>query len=265
MKKVHNTCHKGKGMPIVFQAIMPEGLVRDYRRRSSAENQQVLPEDNNFCKENSTATDIEGSSNLCDDRAGNKIVVSLFTKLTRGRATYSTFSLRANISTKNRNALLFDMQRLNQISTNDIVVTFYSKIEGDFIGVKPHFVIETYLLSIRLRRVPIIDKDTISEEIKWAFDRVGTIIIIKLLLYKGTPIHSDQWVIIFNITEDVKLAEQMPRYVNIMDQKFKKHKNKQSGRYVKPKPVREMVEEKTGNPYINRSQNGELREATEIE
>ncbi|CAG8803687.1 12723_t:CDS:2, partial [Racocetra fulgida] len=66
------------------------------------------------------------------------------------------------------------------------------------------------LLSVRLRRVPIMDKDTISDEIKWAFDG-------------------------------------------------------QSGRDVEPEPVRETVEEKTGNPYINRSQNSELREATEIE
>ncbi|CAG8539044.1 1372_t:CDS:2 [Ambispora leptoticha] len=139
MKKVHNTRQKGEGMPIVLQATMPEGTnaqvdafqansdtnttdstsqdwLEIMEREAAAENQQVPPEDNNFRKENSTATDIEGSGNLCDDRA-----------------------------------------------------------------------------------------------------------------------------------------------------EFKEHKNKQSGRDVEPEPVRETVEEKTGNPYINRSQNSELREATEIE
>ncbi|CAG8458031.1 10370_t:CDS:1, partial [Racocetra fulgida] len=184
-------------MPIVLQATMPEGTnaqvdafqansdtnttdstsqdwLEIMEREAAAENQQVPPEDNNFRKENSTATDIEGSGNLCDDRAGEttshdlhlgtshtnvvaepsiegkpknkthsqetKSWSGLFTKLTRGRATYSTFSPRANISTKNRNALLFDIQRLNQISTNDIVATLYGKMGGDFIGAKPHFV-----------------------------------------------------------------------------------------------------------------------------
>lgn len=154
---------------------------------------------------------------------------------------------------------MFDIQKLNKISINDIVSTLYGKMGADFIGAKPHFVRGTRmyleiifadeqkmrkyakegidifqqtfygyissrsnqeLLLVRLRRVPITDKEVITEEIKEVFENVGTIKAIKPLLYEGTPIQSDQWVIIFDITEDSKLTQQIPRYINILDQKF---------------------------------------------
>ncbi|CAG8525247.1 26764_t:CDS:2, partial [Dentiscutata erythropus] len=39
------------------------------------------------------------------------------------------------------------------------------------------------------------------------------------LLYESTPIQSDQWVVIFDITNDANLTLRIPRYINIMDQK----------------------------------------------
>lgn len=42
---------------------------------------------------------------------------------------------------------------------------------------------------------------------------------IKPLLYEGNPIQSDQWVVIFDITEDGDLTQRIPRYINILNQK----------------------------------------------
>ncbi|RIB13103.1 hypothetical protein C2G38_2198781 [Gigaspora rosea] len=200
---------------------------------------------------------------------------SFFTKLTRGRTTFSTYSPKINISTKNNNALMFDIQKLNKISTNDIVSTLYGKMGKDFIGAKLHFVrgTRTYLeiifvddhrirkytkkeinifqqtffgyissrsnqelLLVRLRRVPITDKEVITEEIKGVFENVGNIKAIKPLLYEGTPIQLDQWVIIFDIT------------------KFKELKHKQVTRERALENAQKNVKERVENPYINSSQ-----------
>ncbi|CAG8728872.1 5989_t:CDS:2, partial [Racocetra fulgida] len=348
MKKVHITRSKGERSPTLLQTTTLEEIIE---HEAAAENQQTQLETNDFCEENSTAMDIEDAETSIKGKIENKTHLQetkswsgLFTKLTKGRATYSTFSTRANISTKIRNALLFDIQKLNQISTNDIVATLYGKMGGDFIGAKPHFVKGTRmyleiiftdeqrmkdyskkgmdmfqqtfygyissrtnqdLLSVRLRRVPIMDKEIISEKIRWVFDSVGTIMAIKPLLYKGTPIQSDQWVIIFDVTEDTNLTERIPRYVNIMDQKvvtewkeapklcffcdgeghmkrdcdqlkeanklnqhykeFKALKNKQTRRDEVLEPDRETVEERTGNSYVNKSQNNESQEVAVTE
>ena len=270
----------------------PSDWIEIMEREAVEKNQQREAETNDFREENSTVIGVEGSGNLYDGRSGEasspdlhtginiinrgtvtnivrnegKVTSSkeannwtgLFTKLTRGRATYSTFSPRVNITTKNNNALMFDIQKLKEISMNEIVSTLYSKIGTDFIGAKPHFVkgVRSYLeiifsneckmrqyakdginmfrqtfygymstrssqelLSVRLRRVPITDKEVITEEIKAVFGRIGTIMAIKSLLYEETPIQSDQWVVIFDATEDYCLTSRIPRFVSIMDQK----------------------------------------------
>ncbi|CAG8590234.1 8561_t:CDS:2, partial [Cetraspora pellucida] len=237
-KKNEEGHHKGKGMSIVLQVTMPEGTntqVDAFQANSDTNMTDSMSQDWLEIME-----DIEGSGNLCDDRAGAKL------HFVKGTRMYLEI-------------IFTDEQKMREYTKKGIDMfqqTFYDHISSRT---------NQDLLSVRLRRVPIMDKDTISEEIKWAFDEVGTIMAIKPLLYEGTPIQSDQWGIIFDITEDAKLAERMPRYVNIIDQKFKKHKNKQSERDVEPEPVRETVEEKTEIPYINRSQNSELCKATEIE
>ncbi|CAG8490778.1 16584_t:CDS:2 [Gigaspora margarita] len=97
-------------------------------RETTAENLQKQREDG----VNSTNTDVGPALN---EATKNKVPTKeskswsgLFTKLTKGRATYSTFSPRINISMKNNNALMFDIQKLNNISTNDIVSTLYGKM-----------------------------------------------------------------------------------------------------------------------------------------
>ena len=343
----------------------------------AAENLQRELEVDDTPAKNSTGFGVEGSGNLCDGRSGevtspdlhtgssinidaisdsnkkirndvpNKETKSwsgLFTKLTRGKATYSTFSPRINISTKNNNALMFDIQKLNKISINDIVSTLYGKMGADFIGAKPHFVRGTRmyleiifadeqkmrkyakegidifqqtfygyissrsnqeLLSVRLRRVPITDKEVITEEIKEVFENVGTIKAIKPLLYEGTPIQSDQWVIIFDITEDSKLTQRIPRYINILDQKvvtewkeapklcffcdgeghikrdcnqlkeannlsrqykeFKELKNKQVTKEETLVPVQDIEAEKTENTSHNSNQEPTVQETEVVE
>ncbi|CAG8780256.1 3799_t:CDS:2, partial [Gigaspora margarita] len=233
----------------------------------------------------------------------NKTWSSLFTKLTKGKATYSSFSLRSNINTKNNNALIFDIQKLSNISTNDIISTLYSKIGADFIGAKPHFVrgarsyieiifadskhMKKYakegivifqqtlygfistrsnkeILTVKLKRVPIAARDKISEEIKEAFGNIGTILAIKPLLYEGTPIQSDQWMVVFDVTNDEDLVQRIPRYVNIMEQKKAARELKQQYKeYKEIKKNHAMVSNPTS--VIQQSQEDEqeaLQETT---
>lgn len=183
---------------------------------------------------------------------------SLFTKLKSGKATYSSFAPRDKIHTKNDNALIFNIQSLENISINDIVAALYAKIGDDLIAAKPHYkrgkrlyleVIFTspekqqmyaargivifkqtllgYIpvnlrcsfLPVRLRNVPMGHKDRISNLIKEATEDFGKISSIKPMVYEGTPVCTNQWIVIFETTEDPDLIKRIPRYTHIWDQK----------------------------------------------
>ncbi|CAG8710129.1 24714_t:CDS:2, partial [Dentiscutata erythropus] len=158
-------------------------------------------------KDNSMALSMESSSNISEIRSGDELShdlqegatslnkstdkkvstpfakpwSSLFTKLTKGRATYSTFSSQANINTKNNNALMFDIQCLKDVSINEIVAMLYSKIRTDFIekytkeGITMFqqtfysFISSRHnhsILLVRFRKVPIAMREEISKEIQ---------------------------------------------------------------------------------------------------
>ncbi|CAG8773429.1 38133_t:CDS:1, partial [Gigaspora margarita] len=146
-----------------------------------------------------------------DRRVNNqkKPWTSLFAKLTRGASTYSTFSVRNQITTKNNRAAIFDIRTLNNISMTDIVVVLNKSIGKDILGLKPHFTkgIRTHLeiifksydnvqkystegislfnqtflgyiptnsrnsyLSVKLKNVPIDFQESITKEIKDTFE-----------------------------------------------------------------------------------------------
>ncbi|CAG8558105.1 13674_t:CDS:2, partial [Gigaspora margarita] len=134
---------------------------------------------------------------------------SLFTKLTRGPSTYSTYSVRNQITTKNSRAAFFEICTLIYLSMNKIAVVLNKCIGNDIIGIKPYFTkgVRTHLeiifkfrkniqkystnginmfnqtfldyiptnsrnsyLSIKLKNVPIDFQDDIMKEICETFD-----------------------------------------------------------------------------------------------
>src|SRR5260364_74810 len=62
-------------------------------------------------------------------------------------------------------------------------------------------------------------KDHISNLIKEATEDFGKISSIKPMVYEGTPICTNQWIVIFEMTEDPDLIKRIPRYTHIWDQK----------------------------------------------
>jgi hypothetical protein len=183
---------------------------------------------------------------------------SLFAKVKRGQSTFSSFSPRNNIKSKNENALILDIQNLN-CSLNDIMVSLYETAGRDIVAAKPHINrgARTHLeliftskdklklyatrgveifnrsyygyiptdtrrsfLSVKIRNVPLGNKEHISEEIKEAFNDIGKIASIKPLLIEGTPYLTDQWIITFETTDDSDLEERIPRFYILLDNKI---------------------------------------------
>jgi hypothetical protein len=75
-------------------------------------------------------------------------------------------------------------------------------------------------LPVKIRNVPLNDKNLISEAIKDAFDGVGKIASIKPLLIEGTPYLTDQWIIIFDTTNDSDLENRIPRFYILQENKI---------------------------------------------
>ncbi|CAG8719308.1 12003_t:CDS:2, partial [Racocetra fulgida] len=93
---------------------------------------------------------IEGSRNLeseeviADAQSSEPIYIlkkwtSLFTQLRQRQATFSKYTPRVEITTKNNNALIFDIRSMDDIQINNIISILYSKIGNDLVEVKPHY------------------------------------------------------------------------------------------------------------------------------
>jgi hypothetical protein len=155
---------------------------------------------------------------------------SLFAKVKRGQSTFSSFSPRNNIRSKNDNALILDIHNLNG-SLNEIMISLYETAGRDIIAAKPHVNrgsrthleliftneeklkyyatkgVEIYnrtyyghipvdsrrsFLPVKIRNVPLGDKEFISERIKNVFENFGKIASIKPLLIEATSYLTDQ-------------------------------------------------------------------------
>ncbi|CAG8629058.1 21676_t:CDS:2, partial [Racocetra persica] len=85
------------------------------------------------------------SEEVAPDAQSNKPIktprkwTSFFTQLRRGQATFSKYTPRIKITTKNNNALIFDIRSMNDIQMNDIISTLYNKIDNALVGAKPHY------------------------------------------------------------------------------------------------------------------------------
>ncbi|RIB16455.1 hypothetical protein C2G38_2038568 [Gigaspora rosea] len=316
MKKVHNTRSKDREMIATLQTTTPkekEAEITTPSTNSSAsttgstssdwieiikhetatiELQRQHEVDDNLTK-NSTGFVVEGSENLCNDQS---VIMNLFSIIHLKMTSEDKFDLADLLRFTSETNLLDENL---DFSKQPQIVECNGQARNLFLHVKiwdfsRNIRSNQELLSVRLRRVPITDKEVITKEIKGVFENVGDIKAIKPLLYKGTPIQSDQWVVIFDITEDSDLTQQIPRYINIMDQKvviewkeapklcffcdgeghikrdcrqlrnannlrqnykeFKELKNKQVLREGTLENAQKTVKEKKENPYTDSSQ-----------
>ena len=182
---------------------------------------------------------------------------SLFPKLKSGQSTYSSFTPGRSIRSNNNNALIVDVQGL-QLSFNEIMTSMFEHVKYDVSAAKQHFTkgkrshleltfvnaetrryyathginIEnkTYygyvptdgrktFLPIKCRNVPLGNKLDISDALQRAFEDVGKIASIKPLLIDGTPYATDQWIIVFETTNDPELENNIPWFTYVMDNK----------------------------------------------
>jgi hypothetical protein len=189
-------------------------------------------------------------ANTDTPQVGKKQWSSLFAKLKRGQSTYSASSLRNSIKSKNDNTLVFNIRSLNY-SFNKIMISLHEYTGQDVVAAKQHFVKgdRTYLelafasnerlkyyaskgivifnqtyygfiptdnrksfLPIKIRNVPLNNKERVSKAILETFENFGKITAIKPLLIEGTPYATDQWVIIFETTDDPELEARILCY-----------------------------------------------------
>jgi hypothetical protein len=182
---------------------------------------------------------------------------SWFPKLKSGQSTYSSFTPGRSIRSNNNNALIIDIQGL-QLSFNEIMTSMFEHVKYDVSAAKQHFTkgkrthleltfvnaevrkyyatnginIEnkTYygyvptdgrktFLPVKCRNVPLGNKLDISDALQKAFEYVGKIASIKPLLIDGTPYATDQWIIIFETTNDPEIENNIPRFTYVMDNK----------------------------------------------
>src|SRR5260364_67974 len=68
--------------------------------------------------------------------------------------------------------------------------------------------------SIKCRNVLLGDKDEISDALRNAFENIGNVLSIRPLLIEGTLYLSDQWVVVFDTTDDSSLEERIPRFTH---------------------------------------------------
>src|SRR5690242_13240580 len=121
------------------------------------------------------------------------------------------------VITKNRRThleIILPNEEKQQFYAAEGLTVFQQTLQG-YIPVN----IRRNFLSVRLRNAPMDKKEHISEKIKEAFQDIGTISSIKPLVYKGTSVLSDQWVVIFETTEDPDLPSRISRFTDIWDHK----------------------------------------------
>ncbi|CAG8730000.1 1305_t:CDS:2 [Dentiscutata erythropus] len=209
MSKIHNTRAKSRETKSSSKeeklALEPSSSICSEMNSTSTDWAKILECENTVYITNVLSTDAKNfaTSNKDNSTALSMESDELSHNLQEGATSLNkSTNKKANINTKNNNALMFDIQCLKDISINEIVAMLYSKIGTDFISAKPHFVKGTYSYlelifakNIRLRKVSIAKREEISKEIQEVFRNIGTILAIKPLLYEGTPIQSDQWVV----------------------------------------------------------------------
>ena len=152
-----------------------------------------------------------------------------------------------------------DIQNLNNIATNDIIASLAVSLGEDLIAAKTHMSrgkrtsleivlknkekVQYYaakgislfkqtffgyipinlnrsFLTIKLKNTPMGNITNISDSILLAFQDIGQIDSIKPLLFEGTSICTDQWLVTFETTEDPDLVSRIPRSTHIRNHRI---------------------------------------------
>ena len=75
-------------------------------------------------------------------------------------------------------------------------------------------------LNITLKNMPIMDPESVTNEIKKFFDNICTVASIKPLIYAGTKFLFDQWQITLDITDREEIIKSLPRCIKILGNKI---------------------------------------------
>jgi len=70
-------------------------------------------------------------------------------------------------------------------------------------------------LPVKIRNMPLGNKEALSDSIKDAFEDIGKITSIKPLLIESIFYLTDQWIMIFETTKDPYLEDKIPRFTHI--------------------------------------------------
>ncbi|CAG8720192.1 20177_t:CDS:2 [Racocetra fulgida] len=174
-------------------------------------------------------TPIPAETEIRENNSEFKQWTNLFPTLKKGQVTFPTYTPKIYIFTKN-NASIFDISSLENISLNETISTTYVITGNDFIGAVPRHTkgkwthLEIVFTDEEKQHHYATEgigwkgsdsnKKIISERIRKAFDDVGYIKSIKSLVYKNTPFCTNQWIILFDKTEDPNLEQRIPRHTS---------------------------------------------------
>ncbi|CAG8540920.1 16340_t:CDS:2 [Racocetra fulgida] len=113
-----------------------------------------------------------------------------------------------------------DLLHMETYDTDTNSVTYYTSPISSFSTNKDNPYRNKDSPNSELRgNIPIDFQEDITKEIKNTLEHVGKISSIKPLVFEGTSILSNQWVVIFDISDDPDIPKQMPRFIIIMNQK----------------------------------------------
>ncbi|RIB17769.1 hypothetical protein C2G38_2037450 [Gigaspora rosea] len=151
LNAIWRTCCSNKENEELFQTVVKDlGDIVNTMSRSGLQEDMMLNKDRKV----EQTTLVKGKNNNNSEHVGEHVNVqsneangqvksrqwsNLFSKLERGKATFSTYAPRKRIYTKNENALIFEVHSLENIFTTDIVEVMVTKVREDLIAVKPIF------------------------------------------------------------------------------------------------------------------------------
>ncbi|RIB22695.1 hypothetical protein C2G38_2173315 [Gigaspora rosea] len=191
-----------------------------------------------------TANEIVSKTPITQDRKWT----SFFPHLRRGQLIYSTFFPRNSIKMKNDFALIIDISNILTLF-NEIMISLFDAIKYNINAANQHLTKGKYMhlevtfidsekqkfyaangltilnrtyfgyipiderksfLPVKWRNIPLGNKNEISDALLKAFKGVGPIAAIKPLLIEGIPYLMDQWIVIFETTNDPNLEQNIP-------------------------------------------------------
>ncbi|RIB24686.1 hypothetical protein C2G38_2167953 [Gigaspora rosea] len=130
LNAIWRTCCSNKENEELFQTVVKDSddMVNTMSRSGLQEDMTLNKMENEHVDEHVNIQSSEANGQVKPRQWSN-----LFSKLEKGKATFSIYALRKRIHTKNENALIFEVHSLENISTTDIVEAMVTKVEEDLL------------------------------------------------------------------------------------------------------------------------------------